>query len=159
MYRMHAVCTSTTLSLRTTGLFSRSRVRGTRGAHVYTSEQDWVPAGLHGACSGRLKSRGAGLFGGTAFRADEANITYIPASLFIVLSLEAVHAAGFQSSVQAISLVVATAQRQPCSKVFPWWQPRHNSSHAPSSFPDGSHGQHFSLCVGMGRVSAAFHRA
>ena len=39
------------------GVFSRSRLRGTQEARLYTTEQVWVPYGLRGVCSGRSKSR------------------------------------------------------------------------------------------------------
>ena len=36
MYQLHFFCTSATFSVPTTGLFSRSRLRGTQGARLYT---------------------------------------------------------------------------------------------------------------------------
>ena len=39
------------------GLLSRSRLRGTQGARLYTMVQMCVPDGVRGRCSGRLKSR------------------------------------------------------------------------------------------------------
>ena len=54
------------------GIFSRSRLRGTQGARVYTFAQAWAPAGLCGACSGLSTSRGAGSSPGIAFRRARA---------------------------------------------------------------------------------------
>ena len=54
------------------GLLSRSRLRGTRGARLYTTAQDWVPGGLRGACSGRSKSRHLASNRGVAFRGARA---------------------------------------------------------------------------------------
>ena len=42
-----------TLSPAPVGPFSRSRVRRTQRARLYTTAQVWVPGGLRGACSGR----------------------------------------------------------------------------------------------------------
>ena len=50
------------------GLFSCSRLRGTQGARLYTTAQEWVPAGLRGACSGRSKSRNLASNPGIVFR-------------------------------------------------------------------------------------------
>ena len=50
--KLNFVC-AITFSLPAAGLFSRSRLRGTQGAHVQTKAQVWVPAALRGACSGR----------------------------------------------------------------------------------------------------------
>ena len=54
------------------GLLSRSKLRGTRGARLYTTAQDWVPGGLRGACSGRSKSRHLASNRGVAFRGARA---------------------------------------------------------------------------------------
>ena len=57
------------------GLLSRSKLRGTRGARLYTTAQDWVPGGLRGACSGRSKSRHLASNRGVAFAEPEPSTT------------------------------------------------------------------------------------
>ena len=55
-------------SLPVAGLLSRSRLRGTQGTRLHTTVLLWVLAGLHGACSGRSKSRSLASDHGVAFR-------------------------------------------------------------------------------------------
>ena len=55
------------VSLPSAGLSYRSRLRGTQGGRVYTTAQVWAPAGLHGARSGRSKSRELASNHGIAF--------------------------------------------------------------------------------------------
>ena len=54
------------------GLFSRSRLRDTEGARLYTTAQVWVPGGLRDACCGRSKSRNLASIHGVAFRGARA---------------------------------------------------------------------------------------
>ena len=54
---MDFFCGIQNFSLTAEGLFSRSRLRGTQGARLYTTAQVWVPDGLRDACSGRSKSQ------------------------------------------------------------------------------------------------------
>ena len=54
------------------GRFSRSRLRDTQGARLYTMAQVWIPGGLRGACSGRSKSRNLASNRGVAFREARA---------------------------------------------------------------------------------------
>ena len=54
------------------GSFSRSRLQGTQGGHLYTTAKVWVPGGLHGASSGRSKSRNVASDHGVAFRGARA---------------------------------------------------------------------------------------
>ena len=49
--------TFTRFSPAPVGLASRSRLRGTQGARLYTTAQVSVPGGLRGACSGTSNSR------------------------------------------------------------------------------------------------------
>ena len=46
---MHFFCIISVFSLPAAGLSSRSRLRGTQVGHVYTTTQDWSPAGLRDA--------------------------------------------------------------------------------------------------------------
>ena len=60
------------------GPFSRSRLRGTHGARLYTTVQVWVPARLRGACSKHSISPNLASTRGIAFRpaiANHANAT------------------------------------------------------------------------------------
>ena len=57
-------------------LFSRSRLRGTQWAHLYTTAQVWVPGGLRRACSGRSKSRSLASDHGVAFRGARSEQDY-----------------------------------------------------------------------------------
>ena len=54
-------------------LFSRSRLRGTQGARVYSTAQVWAPTGLSGAFSGRSKSRNLASNHGIGFRPARAS--------------------------------------------------------------------------------------
>ena len=71
-------------SLPGTGLVSRSRLRGTKGPHLYTTVQVLIPAGLRGACSGRSKSRNLASNRGIAFRPARANPVYATPKIFFV---------------------------------------------------------------------------
>ena len=55
------------------GLLSRVQLMGKQGVHRYSTAQVWVPAGLHGACSSRPKSRNPASNRGIAFRPATAN--------------------------------------------------------------------------------------
>lgn len=52
--------------------FSRSRLRGTQGARVFTTTCVWVPPGFCGVCSGRLNSQNLASNRGGAFHAARA---------------------------------------------------------------------------------------
>ena len=69
------VCSSgiQNFSLPAAGIFSRSRLRGTQEARLYTTVQVWVQIGLRGACSGRSKSRNLASTQGIAFRPARAS--------------------------------------------------------------------------------------
>ena len=54
------------------GLSSRSRLRSTQGARLYTTAQNLVPGGLRGACPARSKSRNLGSSCGVAIRGAKA---------------------------------------------------------------------------------------
>ena len=64
---------NTKFYLPAAGLFSRSRLLGTQGSHLYPTVQVWVPAGLRDACSGRSKSPNPASNHGIAFRPARAN--------------------------------------------------------------------------------------
>ena len=71
---VHFFCTSvTTFSDSAAGLFLRSRLRGTQGGRLYTTEQDWALPGLRGACPGRSKSRELASNREIAFRRGRAH--------------------------------------------------------------------------------------
>ena len=70
---MDFFCGIQNFSLTAEGLFSRSRLRGTQGARLYTTAQVWVPAGFRGACSGRSKPRNLASNRGIGFRSARAN--------------------------------------------------------------------------------------
>ena len=57
-------------------LFSRSRLRLTQGARVYTTAQLWAPAGLRGTCSQRSESRNMASNRGEASRPARAKQTH-----------------------------------------------------------------------------------
>ena len=80
---------NTKVSLPVSGLFSLSRLRVTQGAHLYTTVQVWVQAGLHAACSGRSKSRNLASNLGVSFRGARAKQgngkpTYLVSAFFQV---------------------------------------------------------------------------
>ena len=64
---MYQSCFWTRFSPAPVGLFSRSPLRGTQGARLYTTTQVWVPGALRGACSGHSKSRNLASKHGVAF--------------------------------------------------------------------------------------------
>ena len=81
-------------------LFSRSRLRGTDGARLYSTAQVWVPGGLRGACSGRSKSRHLASNHGVAFRGARAEQDNGNSTCFC------------STAVQALYLVAATVKEQ-----------------------------------------------
>ena len=87
------------------GLFSRSRLRGTQRARLYTTAQFWVPSGLRRAYSGRSKSRNLASSHGVAFRGvrrTEQDNEKPTCQLFSC----------FAPAVKALYLPAATVQKQ-----------------------------------------------
>ena len=108
-------------------LLLRSRLRGSQGARLYTMVHVWVPAGLRGACSGRLKSRNLPSNQGIAFRPARANQAHATPSLFLFLPL----------------LVFLHVPQQPSKSR----QPRYNTSRALSFSLCGSHERCFCVWI------------
>ena len=91
------------------GLFLRTRLRGTQGAHLYTTAQVWVPGGLRGACSRHSKSPNPasnhGVVRGARVEQDNGNTT---CQLFCSTAIKALH------------LVAATVQEKQSHVKFVW---------------------------------------
>ena len=120
------------------GHFSRSRLRGTQGARLYTTAQDWIPCGLRGACSERSKKRNLASNPEVAFRGARAeqdngnstcqllcctgeNSLYVVAatvqqqSHIKVLWTTANGASGGLAATRCISIHLTRKQQQQCS--------------------------------------------
>ena len=135
MYQMPSFCTSATCSVPAAGLSSRSRLRGTQGARLYTRRKFWAPAGLRGARSGRSKSRFLATSRGIAFRPARAdhqalenpkNLDFF--SLFFFTSFtscffrhhssrQRLSSHGTTAALQAFSFVAATKGASACGFV------------------------------------------
>ena len=101
------------------GLLSCSRLRGTQGPRLYTTVQVWVQAGLHGACSGRSKSRSLASKHGVAFRGvradkDNGKPTFQLFFAFIFAPMLYSHAAAVRHSLQAFPVATATDTTYAC---------------------------------------------
>ena len=113
-------------SLPVAGMFSRSRLRGTQGARLYKTVQVWAPAGLHDACSGRLKSLNLACNHGVPFRGarakqdngkhtnQNANFSFLRSAALLLHQLQVPHRPS-----KCVYFDVATVQQQPRFKLFP----------------------------------------
>ena len=102
MYQSHSFSTCARFSPAPEVLFSRSRLRGTHGACLYTTVPVWVPVGLRGACSGRSKSRNLASNHGVAFRGARAEHDNGKPTCQLFCA----------TAVQAFYFVAATVQQQ-----------------------------------------------
>ena len=115
-----------TLFPASVGLFLRSRLRGTQGARLYKTVQVWAPAGLHDACSGRLKSLNLACNHGVPFRGarakqdngkhtnQNANFSFLRSAALLLHQLQVPHRPS-----KCVYFDVATVQQQPRFKLFP----------------------------------------
>ena len=122
-------------SLPATHIFSRSRLRGTQGARLYTTLQVYVLAGLRGARSGRSKSRNMASNRGIVFRPARGNHAHrnqkqivtifffsfflLPLMLFFKYhsSYQRLDSRGTTAALQAFPFVTATAGASACGFV------------------------------------------
>ena len=113
-YQMHFFCGIQNFYVPPAGLFSRSRVRGTQGACLYTTAQVWILAVLRGACSGRSKPRNLASNRGIAFRPARANQVH----------------ANLQNVIFFTSLLLFLKRHSNCQ-----WVGSHGTTAAPQAFP------------------------
>ena len=93
--------------------FSRLRLQGTQGGHLYTMVKVRVPVGLRGASAGRSKARNLASNRGIAFRLARANQAHAnPKNVIVFIFTSLLLLWKYQSSCQRLGSHGTTAALQ-----------------------------------------------